>query len=82
MLSDVDHREATYAFGYIFGAADAAQILKPDLFYQPNYTVKREFLDAVSKYLEGHPERRHQSAAGLVGFALAQSFLSGKGKAP
>jgi hypothetical protein len=79
-------RRFLFCHGYIEGIADAEDLegLRESGFMDPK--AKRNALclpagvqlgqlkDVVVQYLEGHPERRHRSAAALVELALSAAF--------
>jgi hypothetical protein len=79
-------RRFLFCYGYIEGIADANDLegLRESGFMDPK--AKRNALclpagvqlgqlkDVVVQYLEGHPERRHRSAAALVELALSAAF--------
>jgi hypothetical protein len=81
-LSDKDQLDSHIAYGYVLGAAEAGSIFKLDLFCSPDNAVQGQLIDVVYQYLERHPERRHQGAAGLVCLALAEAFPCAKAKTP
>lgn len=57
--------------GYVIGVADAFDDVT---FSIPSYATQGQILDVVGKYLENHPEVRHNSAFIIVSDALAKVF--------
>ena len=73
-----------FALGYIEGVVDAAATptvanqtkgsIRGWTFCIPTAVTRRQSADVVLKWLEVHPEVRHNLANGLVGGALQESF--------
>jgi hypothetical protein len=69
------------AMNYITGVADGAQYsyvnsegyLGPS-FCSPDGAVTGQYRDIVCDYLDDHPETRQGTAAGLIGYALAEAW--------
>lgn len=71
-------RDGNEAFctGFIWGAAHAFGVLPEDasLLCFPAGVSNGQMLEIVQKYLGGHPEIRHENAAGIVWMALSEAF--------
>jgi Rap1a immunity proteins len=68
------------AQGYVAGVADSYEVL--GVVCVPSKVTLGQLQDVVLKYLDAHPEGRHNIAASLVLKALTEAFPCGKAKAP
>lgn len=66
---------ANYAAGYVKGAVDSAN---GGAFCVPSGILVGQITDVVFRYLDTHPEQRHQSAHLLVITALKEKFPCAK----
>jgi hypothetical protein len=69
----------SFCLGYINGLRDEMVFASVGLGAKPSFEISEkvelgQLKDIVVKYLNEHPEERHQHAAGLVQGALARAF--------
>ena len=72
-----NHYEMGVCMGFVMGVADAMAAGSAILGSRaclPQQSTGEQAQDVVMRYLEQHPEWRHQPAAGLVADALAEAF--------
>lgn len=64
---------------YVMGVADAHKSLLvfsgiPPVFCTPDYLTVDQLSETVARFLENHPERKHEPGSILVAAALAEAF--------
>lgn len=59
---------------YALGVIDRDAISDHPSFCMPSHVTVGQITDVVKKYLRDHPERRHYTAASVVGAAISVAF--------
>jgi hypothetical protein len=78
-MTSEDGFERSGAIRYVQGAYDATILHVPTLSRQiPDDITAAQVRDIVKLYLAKHPEIRHRAAAGLVGDALSEAYVTKK----
>jgi hypothetical protein len=77
-IESTEKWDKAYTFGFIIGATVAFELADPPLFEIPEGVRQGQVRDVVKRYLETHPEKRHESARMQIRNALMNAWPAKK----